>query len=81
MILFPFCSSDVLKANRVWLALGGRIENVRRTGEVRYTRAAFSDSIRANGRRKDTPAILLSRINQLLRRKAANDDLYVRCQN
>ncbi len=75
MILTPFTSSDVHKANRVWLALGGHIEPVRRTGEVRYTHAAFTDSVRANGRRKDTPAVLLSRINQIMRRQAENDDL------
>lgn len=73
MIFTPFSSSDVHKANRTWIALGGTIKPVRRTGEVRYTHPAFFDSVRANGRRKDTPAVLLSRINQLLRRAAAND--------
>jgi len=69
-------TSDRRKAERIWVSLGGDIISVRRTGEVRYVHEAFPASLRANGRRQDIPAKLLTRINQLLRRPAANDDNY-----
>jgi hypothetical protein len=72
-VITAITTSDVRKANKIWIALGGHILPVRRTGEVRYVHSAFVNTVRANGRRKDTPAVLLSRINQLLRRNAAND--------
>jgi len=43
------------------------------TGEVRYVHTYFVDTVRANDRRKDVPAVLISRLNQLIRRNAAND--------
>jgi hypothetical protein len=49
---------------------------VRRTGEMRYVHSAFLDTVRANNRRTDVPAVLLSRINQLLHTKAANDPIW-----
>lgn len=53
--------------NRLWLALGGRIVPVRRTGEVFYIHPSFERPVRANGRRKDVQAKLLSRLNHLQR--------------
>jgi hypothetical protein len=38
--------------------------------------SAFLDTVRANNRRADVPAVLLSRINQLLHTKAANDPIW-----
>jgi len=69
-------TSDGRRAKRIWLSLGGTIVPVRATGEVRYLHPVFVDCIRANDRRKDPPAVLLSRINQLMRREAANDPLW-----
>ena len=53
---------------RLWRELGGLIEHVRRTGELRFLHPAFVGSVRVNGRRSDVPAVLLSRLNQLLRK-------------
>lgn len=70
----PVHTSNVHCADRYWLLLGGRIEPVRRTGEKRYLHASFDHPLRTNGRRLDVPAKLLSRINQLLKMRAANDE-------
>lgn len=66
-------TTNPLQADRMWLLLGGRIEPVRRTGEKRYLHEQFSHPLRTNGRRNDVPAKLLSRLNQLLKLRAAND--------
>lgn len=69
----PIHTSCARRAAKIWKSLGGTVIDIRATGEVRYLHAAFSDSIRANGRRKDVPAVLLSRINQVIHQNAAND--------
>lgn len=69
-------TSDNRKAKKIWILLGGEMIAVRRTGEMRYVHTAFLDTVRANDRRNDVPAVLLSRINQLLRMKAANDPIW-----
>jgi hypothetical protein len=66
-------TSNPLQADRLWLLLGGRIESVRGTGEKRYLHDQFAQPLRINARRNDVPAKLLSRLNQLLRTRAAND--------
>lgn len=68
----PLHTSDARTADRAWLMLGGHIEPVRRTGEQRYTHSALDAPLTLNGRRKDVPAKLLSRINQLLKARAVN---------
>lgn len=69
-------TSNGRKAKKIWILLGGEMIAVRRTGEMRYAHSAFLDTVRANDRRADVPAVLLSRINQLLRTKAANDPIW-----
>lgn len=69
-------TSDSRKAKKLWTMLGGEMIAVRRTGEMRYVHTAFLDTVRVNDRRHDVPAVLLSRINQLLRMKAANDPIW-----
>lgn len=69
----PIHTTNPHQADRMWLLLGGRIEPVRGTGEKRYLHEQFTNPLRTNGRRNDVPAKLLSRLNQLLRRRAAND--------
>jgi len=69
-------TSDARKAKRIWTMLGGKMIAVRRTGEMRDVHTAFLDTVRANDRRHDVPAVLLSRINQLLRMTAANDPVW-----
>lgn len=64
-------TSNVRKAKKLWVLLGGELVQVRRTGEIRYVHSAFIDTIRTNDRRTDVPAVLLSRINQLLRMRKA----------
>jgi hypothetical protein len=69
----PLHTSNRPRADEAWLLLGGRIEPVRRTGELRYLHEYFEHPLRTNGHRNDPPAKLLSRINQLRKLKAAND--------
>ena len=60
-------SSDARLFKRLWIAHGGTIVAVRRTGEPRYSHPRFERTVRANDRRKDVPAVLLSRLNELRR--------------
>ena len=69
-------TSDIHRAEQVWLLLGGRIEPIRRTGEKRSSHDQIARPLRANGRRNDPPAKLLSLINRLLRIQAANDQAW-----
>lgn len=69
-------TSNGRRAQKIWIMLGGEMIPVRRTGEMRYLHPAFPNTIRANDRRSDVPAVLLSRINQLLRTRAANDPIW-----
>lgn len=67
-------TSDNRHFKRLWCDHGGMIFPIEGTGEVRYEHAAFNRSVRANNRRKDVPAKLLTRLNALIRQEAANDD-------
>ena len=67
---------NIRKAKKIWQLLGGEMIAIRKTGEMRYVHTAFVDTVRSNDRRNDLPAVLLSRINQLLRTKAANDPVW-----
>jgi len=66
-------TSDSRHFKRLWQEHGGLIFAVSGTGEVRYVHPAFVAGVRANDRRKDVPAKLLSRLNALIRIEAAND--------
>jgi len=50
-----------------WIAAGGTVEDVRRTGEERYRHPLCAHPIRTNKRRKDVPAKLLSSYNAIQR--------------
>lgn len=63
-------TSDPRHFKRLWLSFGGSICGMRRTGEVRYDHPMFDRPVRANDRRSDVPAVLMSRLNQV---KAASD--------
>jgi hypothetical protein len=69
----PIHTSDVRRFRHLWVLLGGWVEPIRRTGELHYGHASLVHPIRANGRRDDVPAVLLSKLNQLIRLAAAND--------
>lgn len=69
-------TSDRRMFDELWRSLGGSIEHIRRTGEVRYRHHLYAHPIRANDRRKDVAAKLLSRLNQLMKQPASNDDRY-----
>lgn len=71
----PLHLTNARKFKREWRTMGGEIIEIRRTGEVRYVHTLFVDTVRVNDRRKDVPAVMVSRLNQLLRMMAANDDL------
>lgn len=64
-------TTDIRLAQRLWHELGGSATAVRGTGEMRYRHPDFADSIRANNRRRDVPAVLLCRINKLLAARSA----------
>lgn len=72
----PLHTTNRRKAEKIWSMLGGSLQSVRRTGEVRYSHPSFSGVLRLNGRRNDVPAVLLSRINQLLKQAASNDPVW-----
>lgn len=61
-----FHTSNGRRAQKIWVMLGGKMIPLRQTGELRYIPLAFPSTVRANDSRTDAPAILLSRINQLL---------------
>lgn len=69
----PIHTSDVRHFRQIWLMLGGWVEPIRRTGEVQYGHNALGHPIRANSRRHDVPAVLLSKLNQLIRLASTND--------
>lgn len=62
-------TSERQLADKLWISMGGRIEPIRRTGEVSYKHQHFVHPLRTNGRRTDVPAKLLTRLNQLRRLK------------
>lgn len=63
-------TSNRRQAERLWLALGGIIECVRRTGERRYRHPCIPKPLTSNGRRCDVPMKLLAMINRLQRKTA-----------
>jgi hypothetical protein len=60
-------TSDHRRARTLWITAGGTIEPVRRTGEVRYRHPFFTKVLTINGRRADTPAVVLHHLNSLAR--------------
>lgn len=46
--------------------LGCRVDHLRRTGEIRVEHAISAKSLRLNGRRKDTPRVLVSFLRRVL---------------
>ena len=70
----PIHTSNGRQVERLWLLHGGQVSPVRRTGEKFFIHDSFDSPLRINGRRDDVPAKLLSRLNQLIRKKAANDE-------
>lgn len=66
-------TSDIRAFKRLWQEHGGLIFPIDGTGEVRYVHPAFPTGVRVNNRRKDVAAKLLSRLNSLIRREAANE--------
>lgn len=54
------------KARELWRTHGGMVDDVRRTGEERYTHPALLHSIKVNKRRKDAPKKLVSAIRRLV---------------
>jgi hypothetical protein len=69
-------TSSPTKAKRIWRLLGGTAVPVNGTGEMRYEHPRMARSVTLNDRRNDVPAVLLSRINQMLKMKAANDPIW-----
>ncbi len=66
-------TSDARHFKKLWRSFGGAILELRGTGEVRYVHTHFVDTVRSNDRRKDVPAVLLSRLNQLIKMGSANE--------
>ena len=59
--------------NRYFRALGGTIEPVRRTGEIRYSHHLVSQRPRADGRRKDAPRHMVAFVMEVERRSRRLD--------
>jgi hypothetical protein len=53
-----------------WKAAGGEVKDIWRTGEERYRHPLYARPVRANKRRKDVPAKLLSAYNATRRQLA-----------
>jgi hypothetical protein len=62
---------DRRHVDHLWIQLGGKITPFRRTGESCYRHPLFERPLRLSTHRKDAPAILISRLNQVLRRVVA----------
>jgi hypothetical protein len=58
-------TSDKRLIKKFWIDLGGTIDRVRRTGEVRYIHPTIKKSFRVNDRRTDVPAVIICLINKL----------------
>lgn len=69
----PIHTSDARSFRRLWKLLDGWVVPIRRTGEVQYGHESLIHPIRTNGRRHDVPAVLLSKLNQLIRLAAVNN--------
>lgn len=61
-------------ARKLWAKNGGKIEDVRRTGEQRFTHPDFPKPITVNKRRKDTPRALYAPLGRLLRQHRRRDN-------
>jgi len=57
---------DLRRARKLWKEHGGNVEDVRRTGEERYSHPTERKSIKVNKRRKDTPRKLLSALRRVM---------------
>ncbi len=76
---FPPHTSDRKKLDRAFVLLGGRIEPINGTGEVRYYHPNRSSTLRLNVRRKDAAKKLNTWVNFLRKfaaLEAANDPVY-----
>ena len=60
-------TSDHRRARTLWITAGGTIESVWRTGEIRYRHPLLPKALTINGRRTDTPAVVLHQLNRLAR--------------
>ena len=52
---------------RLWIKSGGDFDDVRRTGEERYTHPSLERPITVNKRRKDTPRKLVTALRRIAR--------------
>ncbi len=60
------CRDNLRHARKLWIQCGGSVEDVRRTGEERYSHPRLSRPITVNKRRHDTPRKLLSAFRQIM---------------
>jgi hypothetical protein len=56
---------NLRETRELWKSLGGSIEDIRRTGEERYSHPKLECPITVNKRRKDSPRKLASALRQL----------------
>ncbi len=59
---------NLFALHRHFLAIGGTIKPVRRTGEIRYSHPLMLQRPRADGRRKDAPRHLVAFVIEVERR-------------
>ena len=72
-----FANSDARIARKVWTKSGGQIEQVRGTGDERWSHPLIPHALTMNCRRKDLPKKATTLINRVRREtEAANDPKY-----
>jgi hypothetical protein len=56
---------NLRETRELWRGLGGNVEDIRRTGEERYSHRSIERPIRVNKRRKDAPRKLVTALRRI----------------
>ena len=56
---------DLRKSRELWKKLGGSVQDIRGTGEERYSHPKIERPIKVNKRRKDSPRKLTTTLRRL----------------
>lgn len=62
---------NLRNTRKLWRNFGGDVEDVRRTGEERYSHPSIERPIKVNKRRKDTPRKLVAALRRIVDRPGA----------
>lgn len=67
---FPDYGINRKKLDRIFVRHGGKVSNVQRTGEIRYTHPLMSNRPRADKRRKDAASHLVDFVREAIQHAA-----------